>query len=484
MYVRRPRLYAATQLIVDLFSLWPIWALSARLRIAMDPLTERQLTAEHAQGWLVPLGLIIILYVVLSVKLKLYAVPQAITPWSVTAWAGENSLAIFGLTVLATFFSHQFGPGASRIFVLCLVPVTFVTFAATRCVALACIALLQRRSPLPRVAIVGESASANRLIERLRAGTGTAIRGIIIPEGSYAGTEDNLVRVLGTTGQIAELVNREQLDSVIVINDSIPESELAHCNTVFWRMGLPVSCALSLAADASGTAPWQSAGKLEISRLNGLRVVDVRPVLSESNQDLIKRTFDLTISIVLLALASPAMLLIAALIKLNSKGPILEKAPRAGKGGRHFTCLKFRTTYEDLNLPAPPKEWNRPVGLDTSDGHHPTPLGKFLRRYSLDELPQLVNCIRGEMSLVGPRPLPAHNLGPDGLSQEFYAWSEARARVRPGLTGLWQVGGRSNLTFDNMIKLDLEYIRNRSFALDLSILLETPLAAFRGGGAS
>jgi len=112
-----------------------------------------------------------------------------------------------------------------------------------------------------------------------------------------------------------------------------------------------------------------------------------------------------------------------------------------------------------------------------------TPIGRFMRRFSLDELPQLVNVLIGEMSLVGPRPLPAEDLDPDGLSSEHRAWAQDRAKVRPGITGLWQVRGRSDVRFEEMIRYDILYVRGWSFRLDLQILLETLPAALGGRGA-
>jgi lipopolysaccharide/colanic/teichoic acid biosynthesis glycosyltransferase len=112
-----------------------------------------------------------------------------------------------------------------------------------------------------------------------------------------------------------------------------------------------------------------------------------------------------------------------------------------------------------------------------------TPVGRFIRRYSLDELPQLINVLLGEMSLVGPRPLPAGDLGPDGMSREFADWSEGRSAVYPGITGLWQVNGRSELPFEEMVRLDLQYIREWSLLLDIKIILATPGLVVRGVGA-
>jgi len=485
MHVYRRRLYTVIQSLLDALSFWPIWLCATQLRIAFDPLTQRQLTAAQASGWVAPIGLILPLCVAVSLRLNLYAVPREISPLTVLAWASENTLALCAVTVLATFFSRQFGASASRMFVLCMVPVAFLIFTATRCLALSLIAALQRKWQPPRIALIGDSLTAKRLIGLLELQIRSALRGVIVPEGTDLGDSGWPLPVLGTTGQLAELVNRERLDRVIMINSSLPDSELEHCNKVFWRMGLPVSSPLDLPAepDRRGAA-WHSKGRLELSSQYGLRMVEMRPVRSTRAQDLAKRALDFVISFLLLALLAPAMFLIGVIVKFSSKGPILERAPRVGKGGRHFTCLKFRTTYEDLSGPAPGAKRNTAGSAPLLTEPRATPAGRVLCRYGLDEVPQLINVLRSEMSLVGPRPLPAHELGPDGMSQEFFAWSETRARVRPGLTGLWQVGGRSNLSFDDMIRLDLEYIQNRSLALDLSLILGTPAAILRTAGLS
>jgi lipopolysaccharide/colanic/teichoic acid biosynthesis glycosyltransferase len=484
MYLYHRRSYEVSQLILDTIAFWPIWSISARLRVALDPFTVRQLTAEQAHGWVPPLGLILVLSLALWLRLKLFVVPQDVNAWSVAAWAAENSLIICSVTVLTTFFSREFGGGASRIFVLCLIPVAFTVLTATRCLLLGAITLLQRGSRLPRTALVGDWSSAKSLVFQMESRVKDTVRGVILPEGTVWPGQTEMLPVLGTTSQVAELVNRERLERVIVINGSLPDSELAQCNKVFFRMGLPVTSTLSLAvAPAVANNPWSSSSRIELSERDGLPVVDVQPRGFARAQNLCKWILDVVASVALLVLLFPAMLVIGILVKLQSKGPVFEKAPRVGLGGRHFICLKFRTTYEDLNLPAPPQYWTSPDAF-AHEQHHVTALGKFLRRYSLDELPQLINILRGEMSLVGPRPLPAHSFGPDGMSKAFGTWSEARSRVQPGLTGLWQVEGRNALSFEEMIRLDLQYSQNASLWLDLLILLKTPLAVVRAVGAS
>ena len=207
-----------------------------------------------------------------------------------------------------------------------------------------------------------------------------------------------------------------------------------------------------------------------------------------------KRMIDVAGSLLLLAALSPVFLLIAAAIKLTSRGPILFRQKRIGEHGTPFTFLKFRSMYLN-NDPSEHKEYVRQLiagqAEKKSNGtagagavfkltNDPriTPVGRILRRSSLDELPQLINVLRGEMSLVGPRP-------PVPYEVEAYAtWHRRRLlEAKPGITGLWQVYGRSRVEFDDMVRLDLRYARDCSPLLDLKILLQTPKAVMSGDGA-
>jgi lipopolysaccharide/colanic/teichoic acid biosynthesis glycosyltransferase len=207
---------------------------------------------------------------------------------------------------------------------------------------------------------------------------------------------------------------------------------------------------------------------------------------------LLKRGIDIAGSLTALILSSPLFLAIALAIKLTSKGPIFFKQKRIGQYGVPFTFLKFRSMYF-LNDPKIHQEYVRQLisgkgDCKQADGNggayklqndpRITPLGRFLRRTSLDELPQFLNVLRGEMSLVGPRP-------PIPYETEAYdIWHRRRFfEITPGITGLWQVKGRSKVKFDEMVRLDIQYARDWSLGLDLKILLETPRAVFFGKGA-
>lgn len=207
----------------------------------------------------------------------------------------------------------------------------------------------------------------------------------------------------------------------------------------------------------------------------------------------IKRGIDILGSGLLLLILSPVLAVIAALIKLTSKGPVIFEQERLGQSGVRFKCLKFRTMFAN-NDPKVHQEYVRQFiagkdGLDNSGGSEEpvyklvrdprvTSIGSFLRKTSLDELPQFWNVLRGEMSLVGPRP-------PVPYEFEVYdIWHRRRVlEVKPGITGLWQVSGRNRIRFDDMVRLDLRYCHSWSLWLDLKILLATPRAVFSGGGA-
>lgn len=188
----------------------------------------------------------------------------------------------------------------------------------------------------------------------------------------------------------------------------------------------------------------------------------------------LKRTGDVLLSLAVLGLGSPAFLLLAALVKLSSPGPVFYVQQRVGRGYRRFGCIKFRTMRQDADAvlaqvlersPALQAEFDRDFKL--RDDPRITPIGRFLRRSSLDELPQFLNVLRGEMSVVGPRPIVRKEI------DRYGDYMDEVLAVRPGLTGLWQVSGRNNLSYPKRVRLDLAYARGRTFLLDLAIILRT-----------
>jgi exopolysaccharide biosynthesis polyprenyl glycosylphosphotransferase len=217
-----------------------------------------------------------------------------------------------------------------------------------------------------------------------------------------------------------------------------------------------------------------------LSESMGLPLLEVRYPRLDNTQRVLKRALDVAVSVGGLTLLSPLFLAVALAIRLDSPGPILFRQKRVGADGKVFICYMFRSMYEDAERLQeelePLNEAGGPV-FKIKDDPRVTPVGRFLRRWSLDELPQLVNVLKGEMSLVGPRPLPV---------RDFHRMEEAHKRrlgAVPGMTGYWQISGRSNLSFEEMVRLDLYYIENWSLSFDVKIILRTLGAVVRREGA-
>lgn len=212
----------------------------------------------------------------------------------------------------------------------------------------------------------------------------------------------------------------------------------------------------------------------------GLPLLEVRYPRLDNTQRILKRTMDISVSLSGLVLLSPLFAGLSLAICSTSPGPALLRQKRAGADEKVFICYKFRSMREDADDSQAELERNNEAGgamFKMRDDPRVTPLGRFLRRWSLDELPQLLNVLKGEMSLVGPRPLPM---------RDFERLGEAhkkRLAAAPGMTGHWQVRGRSDLPFEEMIRLDLHYIENWSLSFDMKIIAKTIGAVVRGEGA-
>ncbi len=234
------------------------------------------------------------------------------------------------------------------------------------------------------------------------------------------------------------------------------------------------------------------AGEEGLGRVNPLLYPELRSRWEQrTSYDAIKRGLDVVGSLTLLVMLSPLLLLIAALVKLSSHGPVFFRQVRIGQMMTPFTMLKFRTMYSGTDHRVH-HEFVRSFIKASGQVHEPgkngffkltndsrvTPVGRLLRKTSLDELPQLWNVLRGDMSLVGPRPPLPYEF------EQYEPWHRRRVlEAKPGITGLWQVDGRSRTTFDEMVRLDLRYARTRSLWTDIKILLMTPAAVISGKGA-
>jgi lipopolysaccharide/colanic/teichoic acid biosynthesis glycosyltransferase len=230
---------------------------------------------------------------------------------------------------------------------------------------------------------------------------------------------------------------------------------------------------------SEGSASAMNSATLTAYDRESERVV-FSPYWSNSTQRAIKRVMDVVGSALLLVVLSPVLIAIAALVKLSSGGPVFYRWHVAGEGGRPFMSYKFRSMYANADQIkaqlAHLNEMRGPAFKITGDPRI-TPVGKWIRRYSLDELPQLYSALKGDMSLVGPRPPLVNEY------ELFTSYQKQKMLVRPGLTCLWQVNGRNRISdYDDWVRLDLEYIRTWSVRLDIRILIRTVREVLRGSG--
>jgi exopolysaccharide biosynthesis polyprenyl glycosylphosphotransferase len=282
----------------------------------------------------------------------------------------------------------------------------------------------------------------------------------------------NGLRPLGTLSDLQEVLGSEHVDEVIIADPDFPQLEAVELVDQCNRRGVRVRLApstMEILIQRAEFIPGQSVPLFELG-----------PPVFEGIDFALKRTFDLVGAILLLVVLSPLLAAIILAVRVTSRGPILYRSTRRGIGQRPFACLKFRTMHTDAEeRQAELESLNEASGALFKIRHDPrlTAVGRVLRRFSLDELPQLVNVLRGEMSLVGPRPLPQRDY------EMLEDWHRKRYLVLPGITGLWQVSGRSELDFDDLVHLDFLYLEHWSLALDLSILVKTIPAVLTRRGA-
>src|SRR3984893_492644 len=282
----------------------------------------------------------------------------------------------------------------------------------------------------------------------------------------------NGLRPLGSLDDLERVLACERIDEVIIADPDFPQVEAVELVDQCHQRGVHVRLApsaMEILIHPAHFVPGQSVPLFELG-----------PPVFEGVDFALKRTFDIVGATLLLSLLSPLLLAIVIAVRVSSRGPIVFRSTRRGIGQRPFQCLKFRTMHTNAEEhQADLEEFNEASGalFKIRDDPRLTPVGRVLRRFSLDELLQLLNVLRGEMSLVGPRPLPQRDY------ERLEDWHRKRYLVLPGITGLWQVSGRSELDFDDLVHLDFIYLEHWSLALDLTILLKTIPAVLTRRGA-
>jgi exopolysaccharide biosynthesis polyprenyl glycosylphosphotransferase len=277
---------------------------------------------------------------------------------------------------------------------------------------------------------------------------------------------------LGTVGDLPDVLRQLHPDELIVSGVDLDDDEFLDLVDRAHRSGVKVRLApttVDLLTQRAEYVPGQ-----------GVPLFELRPPVFAGLDWTVKRMFDIVVSCLLVAIAAPAWILAALAVKLDSPGPVFYRDRRVGLGEREFGMFKFRSMYVDARDLQPGLESSNEASgplFKIKDDPRVTRVGRFMRRYSIDELPQVLNVLRGEMSLVGPRPLPLRDY------VQLEDWHRKRYLVLPGMTGLWQVSGRIELTFDDLVRLDFYYLENWSIWLDISILAKTLPAVLARRGA-
>jgi exopolysaccharide biosynthesis polyprenyl glycosylphosphotransferase len=283
---------------------------------------------------------------------------------------------------------------------------------------------------------------------------------------------NNGLRSLGRFEDLPQVLDVHRVQEVIIADPDFPQERAVDLVDQCHRRGVTVRIAPSTMEILVHRAEFVPGASVPLFEL--------RPPVFDGFDYAMKRSFDFIVSMFLIVVLSPLLLVIAAAVRLSSRGPVIYRSMRPGIGGESFPCLKFRTMRSGSeHLQDDLESLNEASGALFKIRHDPrlTPIGRFLRRYSLDELPQLFNVIAGQMSLVGPRPLPQRDF------EQLQEWHKKRYLVLPGITGLWQVSGRSELDFDDLVRLDFLYLERWSVGLDLAILLKTVPAVLSRRGA-
>ncbi len=349
--------------------------------------------------------------------------------------------------------------------------------------------------------IVGTNAEAEQTIRELRERTDLGYRVVGVVRNGEVGTlnaetKENSafsvqrsafseVPIVGTLDDLPDVIRELAIQEVIITDSRVPSEKLFEAMI---QIGREQKVEFRLAPSMFNFLPQ----KTSVEQIGVLPMVRLfREPLSEAER-FTKRLFDILISAVLLGLLSPVWIVISIIIKLDSRGSVLFKQERVGMDGRKFLCYKFRTMKtdadEELHRQAYRKNIEGAVEANAGDDEKPvfgkvkndprvTPFGHFLRRTSLDELPQFLNVLIGDMSIVGARPPIPYEV------EDYDIKHRKRLDMKPGITGLWQVSGRNRLTFQEMVQIDLYYIENWSLWLDLKIILLTLPAILRGDGA-
>lgn len=384
--------------------------------------------------------------------------------------AATISIAVI---VVVTTMLHRYEYSRGVILYLWLLIILLVSLGRTLFRAVRS-ALYRRGHGIRRLLVAGASDTGKMVMQSVmsRPDLGYQLVGFVEEHGGGPVSDFGRFRALGTLADIPGLLETGEVDEIIVALPASAHEEISPILGLCERHGV----GLKLVPDLFEV----SLGRVHLDDIAGIPLLDVKDRPLRRLERAVKRALDVAVASCLLLVSLPMVAIIAAVVRLESGTPIMLRQERVGLGARHFRCYKFRTMRRDaLTLQSVLHEYNEADGPLFKMRNDPrcTPVGRRLRRWSLDEIPQLWNVVKGEMSLVGPRP---------PLPEEVVRYDERQMRrldAKPGMTGIWQVSGRSDLGFDEMVLMDLYYVDNWSIGLDIKITIRTVMAVLGRRGA-
>lgn len=323
-------------------------------------------------------------------------------------------------------------------------------------------AVLRRVTSVERCMLVGDEGTWDKLVQSLAHRHGVELVSRLALRAPQNGRGKSLnIEIAGALNRLREQVQRDGIHRVIISLQESGFDEIIDCIFLLKRLGVKVSVVPKL-LEVVGSA-------VEFEDIDGMPVLGIRNFGLTRSSSFVKRSFDLCAAVVALIFAAPVYLVITAAIKLDSRGKVLFTQPRVGRDGRVFEMYKFRTMLDGADsLKARLLDLNETSGVfKLTDDPRVTRVGRLLRRSSLDELPQLINVVKGDMSLVGPRPLVPEE------DRKVQGWARRRLHLTPGMTGNWQTLGAQRVPLHEMVKIDYLYIANWSLWGDIKALLRT-----------
>jgi exopolysaccharide biosynthesis polyprenyl glycosylphosphotransferase len=461
---RRALVIAAATIGIDLVTVSMSYLISRAASQANRPFEPNLATLDHP--WMFAT---ILCWLAVFMVFGLYSRKQVLEPsLRLTRLVEAITVSVFAVIVVAFFLNVD---SLHRAWVLKLWLVSMALVVLGRLAMLLLTHSLNNAHWLGlRTLVLGVNTEARTLARVLtkKRYLGYEVLGFV---GHLDGAMDGLP-IVGTIDNLRQTVIDQDIAAIFIAGSGGGAADLIKADEALTGLSIRVRTSLGL--------PHLGASRVVVRAIDGMAMLAVEHPQPSEFHLLLKRAMDVTLSIVALVVSLPAMLVIAVLIRLSGDGPIIFAQTRVGEGGELFTMYKFRTMVKDAErMRAELLAANEADGVLFKMRRDPriTPIGRQLRRLGLDELPQLVNVVLGEMSLVGPRP---------ALPSETESWSPevaTRLRAKPGLTGLWQVSGRHELAFDDYIRYDLFYVENWSLSLDLQIIARTVPALLSRAGA-